>query len=353
MIQINLNVIGTPTGLIELKIDTSTTVHLARVEGQRAIFELSDSTSPHGFTVRWLDKSARSVIPSLPGSYEGSLLNPPLPDLVFIVIPFGLRIEGDHFLLGNKRFLVCGSTDFRLPERVMNGSDIKPIIDDRMSCGCNWFRILTMKKNNTGYELNPHDSRHSDAMKKMLDIIGNKGAYCQYCIFADTKDMMKNPSEQQNYYSKQRELLQPYKSFTLPEFCNEASHSTQDISPNSFAKWSEFLMSHGSETADKFPVRPLWNWAGYSARRSGVIGKVISNYSQLTAFEQWPPVCLVPQETIKPEGYAFNPVVAKTLGKYARAGTGGVFHHNAWRESRLFNSSERACAIAFYEGIND
>jgi hypothetical protein len=263
-----------------------------------------------------------------------------------------LRIEGDHFMRGDQPFLVKGSTDFRIPEQAMVGADFEAILDDRIACGANWFRMLAMKKNNTGYRLDPRDPRHDDAVRRTFDAIGNRGAYGQWCVFADTAEMMPDPHEQQDFWGHEQEVLRPYADFAPIEFCNEASHSSQRLAPANFKPPAGFLASHGSETADKHPVRPVWNWAGYSARRSGVIGKIISNYAQLTAFETWPPYCYIPQETIKPdEHYGHDPTVAATLGKYARAGTGGVFHHNAWRDCRRFTDGERQCATAFYRAL--
>ena len=81
------------------------------------------------------------------------------------------------------------------------------------------------------------------------------------------------------------------------------------------------------------------------------MGKIISNYASLTSFEQWPNPCFVPQETIKPEDYGHDPRVSAALGRYARTGTGGGFHHSAWLDERLFNDGEIACAEAFYAAI--
>lgn len=273
------------------------------------------------------------------------------PDLYLEPEAVALRIDGDHFLRNSTRFLVKGSTDFRIPEQAMTGGPFEAVLDDRIACGANWFRLLSMKKNNTGFRLDPRDPRHPGMMRRVFDALGKRNCYGQWCVFADTGEMMPHPNEQQDYWASQQEILKPYATFALIEFCNEASHGSQKITPAAFQKPEGFLSSHGSETADKHPVRPLWDWSGYSARRSGVTGKVISNYAQLTAFETWPPVCYIPQETIKPENYGHDPTVAATLGKYARAGTGGVFHHSAWLESRPFNQAERACAIAFYEAL--
>jgi hypothetical protein len=272
--------------------------------------------------------------------------------LTLAKLPAKLTIEGDHFLRGGEPFLVRGSTDFRIPEQAMVGANFEAILDDRITCGANWFRMLAMKKNNTGYRLDPRDPRHDDAVRRTFDAIGNRGVYGQWCVFADTGEMMRDPREQRDFWAHEQDVLRPYADFALLELCNEASHSSQSIAPATFAKPVGFLSSHGSELTDKFPVRPLWDWAGYSARRSGAIGKIISNYAQLTAFEQWPPVCLFGQETIKPEDYGYDPLVARTLGKYARAGTGGCFHHNAWRDCRPFTAGERACAAAFYDALS-
>lgn len=262
----------------------------------------------------------------------------------------GLTIEGDRFLLGGQPFLVRGSTDFRLAECALRGIDIVPILQDRLDAGANWFRVLAMKKNNTGWWLNPREAGYEAAMRWTIEAIGGAGAYVQWCVFADTKEMMPQLDQQQAFWEWSCNVLCDY-PWAAAELCNEASHVTQNIKPAVFTKPNGILSSHGSETADKFPVRPLWDWAGYSARRSGGIGKVVSNYAPLTAFEQWPQPCLFGQETFKPASYGHDPSVAAALGRYARAGTGGVFHHDCWNEPRVFNDAERACASAFFEEL--
>jgi len=358
MIQINVNLVGIPTDTPTLTIDNAPTIYQATiVSSSRAFFALADTEPSHGCTVHWAGqtRSARTVVPARAGSYEGGLLNPPLPDLTYELPALtGLTIEGDHFLLKGRRFYVKGSTDFRIPEQAMVGADFEAILDDRIAVGCNWFRMLSMKKNNTGYRLDPRDPRHEGAIRKTFDALGTRGVFGQWCVFADTGEMMRDPYQQHDYWARQQEILQPYRAFALIEFCNEASHASQSIQPINFAPPAGFLASHGSETADKHPVRPVWNWAGYSARRSGPLGKIISNYAPLTAFETWPPYCYIPQETIKPdESYGHDPVVAATLGHYARTGTGGLYHHNAWRDCRRFTDGERVCARAFYTALEE
>lgn len=342
---INCNVSGKPTDTPLFTDDSSNEV-VARWEGDsRVVFDIPDNYTGGGH-IYWADNKINFLIPENPGSYEGGNIG--IPTLEYLVIQSGLSVIGDHFVRDGKTFWVKGSTDFRLPELALRNGDIESIIRDRVSCGLNWFRMLSMKYNNTGYELNSRDPNHTDAMLRTFDAIGKYGAIGQWDIFADTAQMMPDENEQLDYYGKQLEIILPFASFIVAGVCNEKSHGTQKFNNfNQFYKPTGILSSHGSELTDQLPVQPFWDWSGFSARRVGNLGKVISNYSPLTSFEQWPPVCMIPQEGLKPENYAYNTQVAEQFGKYSRATTGGIFHHNAWVDCRLFNEGERQCAIAF------
>jgi hypothetical protein len=355
-IQINLNVIGTPIDIPSLKVDTEATVHQATIDGQRAIFVLPDTTPPHGFTVAWINQTARSIVPTTSGSYEGSMLTPPLPDLVYTPptppVPSGLRIEGDHFMYGSERWLWKGSTEFRLPERVLAGVDITPILTDRTDAGANLVRMLAMKANNTGYELNPRSPGYWEAVIETCERVGLAGMFGEWVIFADTKRMMPDPVEQQDFYRQTVETIRQY-PWMMVELLNEDKHPTQAINAQGFRKPDGVLSSHGSGLSDVQPVKPLWDFGTYHARRSGGLAKIGSNYSPYVFQDTYPTPCpYVPEETIKPEQYGYDAGVARLMGQSACCGAGGTGHHSAWLDERLFNDGERACMTAFYRALS-
>jgi len=265
----------------------------------------------------------------------------------------GLRIEGDHFLQGDQRWLWKGSTEFRLPERVLAGVDITLILTDRRDAGANLVRMLAMKANNTGYELNPHAPGYWHAVTDTVGRIGQAGLYGEWTIFADTKRMMPDPVEQQAFYQQTIETMRQY-PWMVVELVNEDKHATQAINAQAFRKPEGVLSSHGSGLSDAQPVKPVWDFATYHARRSGGLAKISSNYSAYVFQDTYPTPCpYVPEETIKPEQYGYDSGVARLMGQSACCAAGGTFHHSAWLEERPFNDGERACAAAFFAALRD
>ena len=264
----------------------------------------------------------------------------------------GLRIEGDHFLQGDRRWLWKGSTDFRLPERVLAGVDITAILKDRKDAGANLVRMLAMKANNTGYELNPHSPGYWDAVIETVNRVGQAGLYAEWTVFADTKRMMPDPIEQQDFYRQTIETMRQY-PWMLVELVNEDKHATQAINAQAFRKPDGVLSSHGSGLSDVQPVKPLWDYGTYHGRRSGGLAKVASNYSCYVFQDTFPTPCpYVPEETLKPEQYGYDAGVARLMGQSACCAAGGTFHHSAWLDERLFNDGERACARAFFAALS-
>jgi hypothetical protein len=262
-----------------------------------------------------------------------------------------VRVEGDHFMAGDARWLWKGSTDFRLGEVLLRGGDVRPILEQRQDAGANLVRVLSMKKDNTGWQLDPRHPGHTDMMHRLFTLLGNMGLYAEWTIFADTKLMMPNPSEQQDYYGRQCAIVRQYPHLFL-ELINEAGHGTQACDPQRFSRPDGILSSHGSGLSDVQPVKPLWHYATYHARRSGGLAKIGSNYSPYVFQDGYPTPCpYVPEETIKPEQYGYDTGVARLMGQAACCGSGGTFHHDAWNAPRLFNEGEFACASAFYRAL--
>jgi hypothetical protein len=266
-------------------------------------------------------------------------------------LPPRLHASGDRFMVGPYNWTWKGSTDFRLAELVSRGVDIRPLLRDRRDTGANLVRVLSMKANNTGWEFNPRGANHAVATRKLFEAVGEMGMYCEWVIFADTKRMMSNPAEQQDYYGYQSEIVRDYPHVLL-ELVNEDKHPTQAINAQLFRRPEGIVSSHGSGLSDVQPVKPLWDYATYHSRRTGGLAKIISNYSPYVFQDTFPTPCpYIPEETLKPEQYSFDTLVATRLGQHAACGAGGTFHHSAWNDPRFFNDEERSCAEAFFTAL--
>jgi hypothetical protein len=54
---------------------------------------------------------------------------------------------------------------------------------------------------------------------------------------------------------------------------------------------------------------------------------------------------------MKPEDYGFNREVARQVGRHSAMGWGATFHSQEGVESRPWSDPVRACAEAFFEGV--
>lgn len=267
--------------------------------------------------------------------------------------PLRLTVDGDRFRVHGQPFIVKGSTDFRLVEHVLRGQDIRPILQDRIALGCNWFRILSMKKNNTGWLLDPRQTGHRAAIETVCELLGEAGVFGQLCILADTRELMPDSGEQLAYVREICNLLLPY-PWMIPQCWNELDHPTQKIDqPDQFPRPVQ-VSSRGPGTSDVQPRAPHWDFADYNARRSPPPpgAKPFNNLNPYEFHPVWPhPVPYLCNESVKPENYGFNPAYAAQMGRAARLGPGAVFHHACWNEPRVFTEAERACAAAFYGAL--
>ena len=265
--------------------------------------------------------------------------------------PVGTGWQNDR----GEPWLWRGSTDFRLPERVGAGVDIRPILRDRKSAGANLVRMLAMKANNTGWIFDPRRSDYAEVVRQTFDILADERMYVEWTIFADTKLWQMGNIEQLAFYDKTCDLVRGYAGHVFLELVNEAGHATQQVSPSIFTRPTGIITSHGSGLSDVQPPQPFWDYATYHGRRNAYPSpKTFTNYDGYVFRDGDPyplPCPFIGEETLKPEHYDYNTDYARLLGQHARIAGGGTFHHQAWNDARLFTKEERHCAEAFYQGL--
>jgi hypothetical protein len=254
-----------------------------------------------------------------------------------------------------------GTTDFRLPQLQMAGEHdrFKAIIDQRLACGFRLFRVLGMKFNNTGWELNP-DGRpefFTSDIPRFFDYMGSRNAQVEWNIYADTLHLpgWADPNKQMDFYFRSNEALRAYAAFTFVSLGNEVLHTghQQLNGVSRFPKPEGLRFCRGSSLMDSPPVEPLGDYATYGVRRDALPdARGAGNYSPYGFRAVYPqPVPLIPSEGMKPENYGFDPGFARLIGLHARCGWGGIFHHGRGINGELFTAEEEACARAFVEGL--
>lgn len=354
MKRIHCNITGNPIDTPFIHTDTNLRYD-GVITGSRVTFELQDIDTG-GAELGWSSYHVRFIIPLHPGDYEGSSLG--LPDITYEngLASEPLTIKGDRFLRGGLPFPLRGSTDFRLLERVQaaDTDTVERVLEDRALAGANYIRVLSMKMNNTGWELRPEVSnKRQDNLSELFELLWAYNCYGELTVFADTKALMPYYDVQEPYYAFICDIVRRYPHIML-ELLNENEHPTQNIDPGRFNKPDGILSSHGSGLTDVQPVTPLWDYATYHARRSPPPpnAKPFNNLNPYEFHPEWPhPVPYVCEESVKPEDYGYNPEYAAQMGRAANLGPGAIFHHNAWNEPRVWYAGERECAKAFYAEI--
>lgn len=359
MIAIHCNVSGTPTDTPLLVVDTG-----ARANGDlsvpgRCSFRLPNGTPPHGATLTWNGRTARTVIalrpgvPLAPGDYEGGQLYEPIPTLDYGPPELSaLRVEGDHFVVAatGRRWWWKGATDMLLPARLEAGENISPILDQRRNAGATIIRALAM-----GYPFWPSGAPVQFAtVRRFFEMTATARVYIEWVIFAGTRTVMPRPDAQLRFYQETLDVVRAY-PHVLVELLNEQGHGTQQIDPQIFPRPGGVLASHGSGLTDASPVTPLWDFATYHPRRDRPPdSRGFTNYDPFAFQNDWPKPCpFIPDEGIKPQEYGFNPEWAAQMGRHAAHCAGGTFHSDAGVRSLPWTPEEVRCAEAFYSAIGD
>jgi len=357
MIQINLNRSGTVTSVPILIIDDGSITTADLSEPGRVIFRVHTDKYGWQFHVQWAGHVASSILPRDNGAYEGSLLTPPLPDLVYddvAPVPTGrLRVEGESFINpDNSKWYWKGATDFRLLERFIHGEDINPILDQRKSCGANILRVVAMKANNTGWELNPLSTPgYWDKVREFFKKVHSKGLKVEFTVFCDTRSLMPSTADQQRFWGEAISIAQEF-DHVLLELINEMGHPTQYLDPNDFSRpGGGLLASHGSGLTDAPPVHPLWDFGTYHARRDPPPDtRGFTNYDAYEFQAEYPKPCpFIPDEGMKPASFGYDPTVSALMGAHASMHSGGTFHTDI--NSDLWDESTETCARVFFASI--
>jgi hypothetical protein len=346
MKQINCNVSGTPTDTPTISDDVPRSFAGHFETGNlRCVFELPDDAIGGGH-LHFRGQTVNFLLPGDSGSFEGSRLG--LPTMVY-ASPLGLTIADVQFvtIATGKRWLMKGTTEMNAPDRLRSGENIRPVLRQRVQAGANLVRSLGM-----GYPFRTNQSPLPFALvEQYFELCAQEELYVQWCVFAGTRLVMPNQSQQLEFWQQSIEVCKRHQN-VLIELCNEFDHSSQSISPAAFPKPSGILASRGSALTDETPAKPHMDWAGYSARRDTNNSRGFTNcdpYEFESDFPKREP--MIAQESAKPEDYGFDRRFAALIGKHGANGWGIVFHSNQGVRSELWPENVLRCAEACYAEV--
>lgn len=272
--------------------------------------------------------------------------------------PFGrLSPEGDHFLStppgGTPQpWKWIGLTAFRALEQFLRGDPgLAPWLDVAQAEHVTILRVLSMKANNTGWELRP--TYIAADLARFYEAMRARKLFVEMTVFADTRLLMPDLNVQQAWWNLQWNVASQF-DHVVCELINEAGHATQFCDPQQFSQPAWPLCSHGSGGTDEDVVQPYWAYAAYHSRRLQYAndGRGISNYSPY-AYQEWypKPVPMISDEGPKPPSYGFDVGYARRMGEHAGSVAGGTFHCDEGINGLPLDPRTRACLHEFTFGM--
>jgi hypothetical protein len=355
-IVIRCQITGPVTTAPFLVIDNGQGVFSGTVVQEIATFTINERVpTPYGASIHYEDGEARIILP--PDGSDWNAVDPErgLP-IVLAYKPAELPLQRPttdrhRFLIGDKEWKWKGTTDFRLLQRFLAGEDISVILEERKAAGANLVRVLPMKTNNTGWELDPRSYQAID-LAAFFEVVRLHHMYVHLTVFADTRFVMQDRDEQKRFWAMCVAQAGAVDHVFL-DLLNEENHPTQRIQKTDFERPTNgVLTSHGSGLTDTHPVEPFWDFTTFHARRSPFDARCFTSYDPFEFEAEWPKRCpMIGEESVKPENYGYDVRWAEMMGRHAGIGAGGTFHWGGGVSSNQWTDQERACAEAFFRGI--
>lgn len=269
-----------------------------------------------------------------------------------------LHISGRYFFDEfGKRTFIKGTTDFMLYKWTLEGQDITSILEQRKAHGCNAVRVIGMV---SWFDYTPqkYGQRYYDEIPAFLDLIGSKGLYVYFTVFADTQIVMPGLGPQLDHFNKVVSQLKTKKN-SFGELVNEPyAHENATANPLAFSRPTGIAFSSGSyaETWSGGPTGqvtppPYWDFHDFHTPRRDT-ARVADQ-------------CMVTNPNYKNKGQAilsgepdkfggpnqYNSKIyltdadeSRKMEKTAEGTAGGYFYHtSAGNYSVLWNDIERHC----------
>ncbi len=281
-----------------------------------------------------------------------------LPDLTPKTLS-KLRVDGMNIVdENNEVYNWCHCDGFRDYERLLNGQDINPILQQSQDLKFNGRRVLLSFDFGSPQLQRLYPFEHPDfydRIPELLDLYAKYNLYGQLCIFADTARSV--PQDQVGHFNRCVEQIRK-RTNGIIELVNENDSHENYVDINSFTQPTDILSSSGSNGAGSDPPVPYWAYCNlHSERRGDYALSSTTVYYTINGYEGFPGVHR-PTVNSEPPGCGINdprrytdPKIGYYLGLGTRWGNGGTFHCDNGLQSLLLNDVEVACAKEFVRGV--
>ena len=170
--------------------------------------------------------------------------------------------RGQFFALDNgQRFTAIGASDFNLLARFLRNEDIEPVLKQRADAGFNVLRVWTRYSGNETFEreigrLLP--SEQPDLYARLPAFMARLSAYGLYAELT-----AYTGGSRADHWERLGAAVQGITNVLGIELINEADSYSHDIRPQEFSRIPGILTSHGSNGAEREPIKPFWDYTDF------------------------------------------------------------------------------------------
>lgn len=292
-----------------------------------------------------------------PGPTPGPVPPPPPPGtwLPPQEVTGNIRISGRTFRNPDGSIYPWKSaSDFRLLQYHYDGTDISPILADRLGEGANMVRVFGMYSGSIGvFDPSAYPNYYVN-LPGFADLLASTGLNLELTVFADAQNLpnFNELSEQRAHLLRVRDALISRSNVVL-ELCNEPFQN--GVTPSSHTRPVGLLSSAGSGQ-DETPDLPPWDYAGFHAPRDAEWPRKAHNAKDIADYLGRPVINDEPMGAAEAAIPGSRSDVPNDFYYFAATGMllagGGTFHSSNGVQSQIWQPTTRLCAQSFYGGLN-
>lgn len=266
-----------------------------------------------------------------------------------------LRVRGQFFELADGTHWTCiEATSFQLLQRLLNGEDVTPVLDQLADIGFNTVRVLGMC--DLMFHLYPqeHGDDYWNALVTLSHLCAARGLYVELTAFADATRVMPNLPDQLTHWAVVQHYTQPLTNVFV-ELVNENDQSINAIQTDAFPRLMGVLCSHGSNgsafVGTIAPPQPAWDYEVLHWNAASEWQRKCGKDSMDYALRNGHPTRANENPRCDDE--------EGSVDRWRSAGQcmalmceGGCFHSILGKQSALLTGHQFDCAKAFCEGAH-
>ena len=261
-----------------------------------------------------------------------------------------LVLNGRFFALEDgTRWTAIESSEFRLYERYLKGEDLTPVLTERRDLGFNLLRVWLLNTS-VGHILPWEHPDFYPRLPAFGSLCASFGLYPDFTVFTQTQTLMPELVRQQDHWDRSTQAL--INTAGLVAAVNEHDQHDNAIHPLLVLHKPEgarFLISRGSNGADSVPPRPTLDAEEYHTNDLSEWWRKAGHNSMEWADQSGHP-CWASENTRCPDKDSNPAHFMDAAAGAALLCAGACFHSEGGKQSRLFDATERACALAWVNG---